>query len=309
MDKMSAMVTFVKVVETGSFSAAARLLNISQPAISKSVAQLESWLGVRLLVRTTRGLSPTEAGCAFFERAKNSIHEAEEAEMAARGSGASLSGRLRVSAPVTFARLNILPRVPAFMAQHPNLSLDLVLDDRRVDLVEEGIDVSIQLGELPDSSLVARKIAEGHYNVLATPDYFARHGEPMHPDDLANHETVIYAQRIGGDVWSFRREAEELPVTVKGRLRVSAAEGVRAAVLAGAGLAIVPGWMFGPELISGAVTSALHGWTLPPMNAWAVYPSLRLTSSKAKAFISFVERELARTLSAISRPNDPPDPD
>jgi len=291
---MSAMVTFVKVVETGSFSAAARQLSLSQPAISKSVAQLEGWLGVRLLTRTTRGLSPTEAGRAFFERAKNSIHEAEEAEIAARGAGASLSGRLRVSAPVTFARLHILPHVPAFMAQHPDLSLDLVLDDRKVDLVEEGIDASIQLGDLPDSTLVARKIAQGGHHVLATPDYFARHGEPLHPDDLADHDAVIYAQRIGGEVWPLRRGAEEVQVTLTGRLHVSAAEGVRAAVLAGAGLTIVPDWMFWPELAGGAVKAVLADWTLPPMSAWAVFPSQRLISSKARVFVSFVESELAR---------------
>ncbi len=289
MDKMSAMITFVKVIETGSFSAAARQLTLSQPAISKSVAQLESWLGVRLLVRTTRGLSPTEAGRAFCERAKNSIHEAEEAEMAARGAGASLSGALRVSAPVTFSRLHILPHVPAFLAKHPDLSLDLVLDDSKVELVEAGIDVSIQLGDLPDSSLVARKIAEGRHHVLATPDYFARHGEPQHPDELADHQAVIYAQRIGGEVWPFRRQAEEASVTLAGRLRVSAAEGVRAAVLAGAGLTIVPDWMFWPELMDGSVKTVLPGWTLPQVNAWAVYPSRRLISSKAKIFMSFVE--------------------
>lgn len=294
MDKMGAMVTFVKVIETGSFSAAARLLALSQPAVSKSIAQLEDRLGVRLLIRTTRGLSPTEAGRAFFERAKSSIHEADEAEIAARGAAAGLSGTLRVSAPVTFSRLNILPRISDFLARYPELSLDLVLEDNKVELVEEGIDVSVQLGQLPDSTLVARKIAEGRHHVVATPDYFARHGEPTHPADLAAHEAVVYAQRIGGEVWPFRRQAEEVPVTLSGRLRVSAAEGVRAAVLSGAGLTIVPDWMFWPELMDGTVKTVLPGWTLPGVNAWAVYPSRRLISSKAKAFISFVEEGLAR---------------
>ena len=290
---MGAMITFVRVVETGSFSAAARQLNLSQPAVSKSVAQLESWLDVRLLVRTTRGLSPTEAGWAFFERAKNSIHEADEAEIAARGSMASLSGRLRVNATVTFSRLHILPQVPAFLARHPGLTLDLVLGDNRIDLVEEGIDVSIQWGNLADSSLVARKIAQGRQSLLASRDYLDRHGEPRHPDDLANHEAVVYAQQIGGDAWTFRRQAEEVPVTLSGRLRVSAVEGVRSAVLAGAGLAILPEWLLLPELASGAVKAVMTDWTLPCMDAWAVYPSRRLVNSKAKAFISFVEEIFA----------------
>jgi DNA-binding transcriptional LysR family regulator len=161
MDRLGAMAQFIRVVETGSFSAAARILGQGQPAISKAVAQLEDRLGVRLLTRTTRALVLTDAGQIFYDHARTALDAAEEAEAAAKGAGAALSGRLRICAPVTFARLHIIPTLSAFMAAHPALELDLILDDRRIDLVEEGIDVAIRAGALSDSSMVATHIAKG----------------------------------------------------------------------------------------------------------------------------------------------------
>ena len=150
MDRLAAMEAFVRVVETGSFSAAARALNVGQPAVSKTIAQLEGRLGVRLLMRSTRGLSPTEAGQSFYDRARRAIEEADEAELVARGAGAGLTGRLRVCAAVTFARLHVVPRLPKFLAAHPGLTMDVVLDDRAVDLVEEGVDLGLRMGVLED---------------------------------------------------------------------------------------------------------------------------------------------------------------
>ncbi len=194
MDRYQAMATFVRVVETGSFSAAARQLNVGQPAVSKTIAQLENRLQVSLLVRSTHGLAPTEAGQRFFERARAAIAEADEAELAARGAGAGLSGRLRVSAATTFARLHVVPLLPRFLAAHPGLDIDVVLDDRVVDLVAEGVDLSLRMGDLPDSSAVARRISTGGRSVVATPAYLERAGEPRNPADLAGHEAVIYSQ-------------------------------------------------------------------------------------------------------------------
>ena len=298
MDRLAAMETFVRVVETGSFSAAARRLSVGQPAVSKTVGQLEQRLGVRLLMRSTRGLSPTEAGQSFYDRAKRAIEEADEAELAARGAGASLTGRLRVCAAVTFARLHIVPRLPKFLAAHPGLTMDVVLDDRVIDLVEAGVDVALRTGTLGDSSLFARKLASAPRRVLGTPDYFARSGVPATPAELTGHAAVIYAQEGGGDTWSFRQGTTEVSVSVSGRLRVSAAEGVRAAVLAGMGLAIASAWMFSPELASGAVRGVLTDWSLPPIDLWAVYPTGRMPSAKARAFAAFVEAELKQTYSA-----------
>lgn len=287
MDRLAAMQTFVKVVDTGSFSAAARQLHVGQPAVSKTVAQLEDLLGVRLLARSTRGLAVTQAGQRYYERARRSIEEADEAELAARGEGAGLSGRLRVSAATTFARLHIVPYLPVFMSKHPAVEIDLILDDRTIDLVEEGIDVSLRMGSLPDSSLTARRLASAPRLVLATPAYLARAGEPAVPADLAAHDAVVYTQGPSA-IWAFEYAAALTSVAVRGRLRVSSAEGLRAAVLADMGLAIASRWMFAPELSAGAVRRVLGAWALPPVDLWAVFPSGRLASSKARAFTDFV---------------------
>jgi DNA-binding transcriptional LysR family regulator len=290
MDRYQAMATFVRVIETGSFSAAARRLNVGQPAVSKTIAQLESRLQVRLLIRSTHGLTPTEAGQRFFERAKAAIQEADEAELAARGAGAGLAGCLRVSAATTFARLHIVPLLPCFLAEHPELEIDVILDDRVIDLVSEGIDVSLRMGTLPDSAAVARKLATGGRSVIATPAYLDRAGEPRNPADLAAHQAIVYSQT--GHAWSFTRDGAETSISVHGRVRVSAAEGLRAAVLADMGLAIASDWMFAPEIESGAVRRVLTGWSLPPIDLWAVFPTGRMASAKARLFASFVEAAL-----------------
>lgn len=194
MDRLAAMEAFVLVVDTGSFSAAARRLNVGQPAVAKIVAQLEERLGVKLLVRTTRGLTATEAGLNYYERARRSIEEADEAELAARGAGTSLTGRLRVAAAVTFTRIQLMPRLPEFLQQHPDLEIEVVLDDRNIDLVKEGVDVALRMGQLPDSSLAARRIASGAHVVVGTSAYFSHAGQPTTPGDLTAHEAVIYDQ-------------------------------------------------------------------------------------------------------------------
>jgi DNA-binding transcriptional LysR family regulator len=296
MDRLAAMEAFVLVVDTGSFSAAARRLNVGQPAVSKLVAQLEDRLGIKLLARTTRGLTATEAGLNYYERARRSIEEADEAELAARGAGSGLTGRLRVCAAVTFARIHLMPRIPEFLARHPDLEMEVVLDDRNVDLVQEGIDVALRMGRLADSTLTARRIVSGRQAVLGTSAYFARAGEPTAPADLSAHQAVIYAQRGGGAAWTFRRDGAELAVTLKGRLRVTAAEGVRAAVLAHAGIAIASEWMFAPEIADGTVKAVLRDWELPGIDLWAVYPAGRTATTKARTFTSFVQEVMQQTV-------------
>ncbi|WP_456023774.1 LysR substrate-binding domain-containing protein [Pseudomonas protegens] len=288
MDRLAAMETFVCVVETGSFSAAARRLNIGQPAVSKTIAHLEKRLSVSLLLRSTRGLTPTEAGLAFFERAKRALEEADEADNAARGTASGLSGNLRISAAVTFGRLHIVPQLGAFLDQHPQLNIDLMLDDRNINLVEEGIDVALRMGALTDSGLTARKIAECRRVVLGTPAYFAKHSEPTCPAELSKHQAVVY-NLGGGTTWEFVKGSEKQSVIISGRLRVSAAEGVREAVLADQGLTLASEWMFAPELASGAVKTVMHDWTLPDLDLWAVFPTGRMASAKARAFVEYVQ--------------------
>ena len=294
MDRLAAMQTFVKVIETGSFSAAARQLRLGQPAVSKTVAQLEERLGLPLLLRSSRRLSATEAGQIFYDHAKVTIAQAEEAELAARGAGAGLTGRLRVSAGVTFARLKIVPKLGSFLARHPKLEIELILDDRNVDLVGEGIDVALRLGVLTDSALAARKIAVVGRRVVGTPAYFARAGVPEMPADLSTHEAVIYSQRGGGSAWTFAKDGAEQSVVLSGRIRSTAVEALREAVLADLGLAVASDAMLGAELDSGAVQEVLADWRRPSIDVWAVFPTGRRASAKARAFASFVEQELAR---------------
>jgi DNA-binding transcriptional LysR family regulator len=282
MDRLREMEMFVRVIESGSFSAAARDLNMGQPAVSKTIASLEDRLGVRLLTRSTRKLSATEAGTAFYERAIRAIGEANEAEAAAQGAGAGLEGRLRISVPVTFSRLHLVPKLGSFLDAHPRVQLELVMDDRMVDLVAENIDVGLRMGVLSDSALKARKIGLAERLVVASPPYLARRGVPRTPADLLEHDGIIYGQSSGGQEWLFRRGTSETSVYLRTRLKLSAAEGVREAVLAGQGFAIASRWMFAPELKSGEVVSILDEWTLPAMDLWVIYPSGRFTSAKAR---------------------------
>lgn len=294
MDRLAAMETFVRVIDTGSFSAAARQLHVGQPAVSKLIAQLEDRLGVRLVLRSTRSLAPTEAGQNFYERAKRAIEEADEADLAARGAGSALTGRLRVGLPVAFGRVAVIPHLPEFLARHPALEMDLVMEDRSTDLVEEGIDVALRLGTLPDSGLTARRIGGCRRLVLGTPGYFARYGEPGTPEALLAHQTIQMMQPSIGPTATFRRGDEAVTVPVRGRLRVTAGEGIRAGVLAGLGLTIGSEWMFWDEMDRGEVRAALRDWTLPELEAWAIFPTGRRASAKAREFADFTQGVMER---------------
>jgi DNA-binding transcriptional LysR family regulator len=293
MDRLAAIEIFIRVVDTGSFSAAARHYDVGQPAVSKAISQLEEWLGVKLLLRTTRALTPTEAGTSFYQRARRAVEEADEAVLAARGTASGLAGKLRVSAAVCFARLHIVPRLPVFLEQHPNLELELVLDDRNIDLVEEGIDLALRMGVLADSNMTARRLAEARRRVVGTPEYFERHGMPAEPADLLGHRAVIYTRDGGGEEWKFRKETAEVSVKMQGQVKITATEGVRAAVIADMGLVIASEWAFTPELKSGTVVSVMDDWMLPTISLSAVYLTGRLASTKARQFATFVETCLA----------------
>ena len=292
MDRLTAMDAFVRVVDAGSFSGAAKQLRMGQSAVSKAIVQLEERLNVRLLLRTTRGLMPTEAGRNFYERAKRCIEEADEAELAARGAAATLSGCLRIQATVTFARLHVIPCLPAFLAQHPALDVDLVIDDRNINLVEFGIDIGLRVGQLRNSTLTARKIAQCQRLVIGTPSYFNAAGVPRMPADLMRHQVITYEEPLGGAAWTFRQGATEAPVSVGGRVHLNTTLGVRGCVLADLGLAIASEWMFAPELREKTVKAVLADWSLPPVEAWAIFPTGRQASAKARAFASFIERQM-----------------
>jgi DNA-binding transcriptional LysR family regulator len=295
MDRLSAMETFVRVVDAGSLSAAARQLKVGQSAVSKTIAQLEDWLGVRLLLRSTRSLEPTAAGQRFYDRAVRTIQEANDAESEARGTAAGLAGKLRVSASVCFARLHVLPKLPVFLAAHPDLELEIVLDDRVIDLVKEGIDVALRTGPVAET-LTARKIARSRRRVMASAAYFDANGIPKNPKELANHR-VIGRPKDSAPV-SFRLGADEVSVTLRSPLRVSSTEGMRESVLANLGIAVVSEWLFTPELAERSVLSALDDWTLPPTELSAVYSSGRRATAKARAFVAYVEASMKAEVEA-----------
>ena len=292
MDRLAAMDAFIRVVDAGSFSGAAEQLRMGQSAVSKAIAQLEERIHVRLLLRSTHGLTPTEAGRIFYERAKRSVEEAEEAEFGARGAVTTLSGRLRIHATVAFGRLCVLPRLPGFLAQHPALDVDIILDDRKIDLVETGIDIGLRAGQLSNSTLTARKIAQCQRRVIGTPSYFNTAGVPQSPADLMAHQVIIYEHPLGGPTWSFRQGAAEVSVRLGGRVRLNSAVGVRGCVLADLGLAVASEWMFAPELEAKTVKPVLTDWLLPPVEAWAIFPAGRQTSAKARTFASFIESQM-----------------
>ncbi len=297
MDRLAAMETFVRVVETRSFSAAARDLRVGQPAVSKSIAQLEERFGVRLVTRSTRGLTMTEAGQNFYERARKIVDDAHDATAALSDEGNGVCGRLRVSAGVTISRLHIVPRLPLFLEQHPRLSIDLLLSDRPGDLIREGVDVCLRTGMLNDSSVIARKIATCRRLVIGTPAFFERSGVPLTPTDLNRLAAVIHTmeQAGGGDAYTFRQGELEADVKLSGPLRVSAAEAVRAAVLSGLGYAVASEWMFAPELAAGTVRAVLTDWRLPLLDCWALFPAGRMMTARARAFTNFVQAELGKT--------------
>lgn len=289
MDMLRAMTVFSRVVETGSFSAVARDLGLGQPAISKTVEALEQHLGVRLLLRSTRRLTITEAGQAFYENAAQVVALAEEAESAARGA-AGLFGRLRISVPVTFGRLHLVPKLHLFMDQHPNLQIELLMDDRYVDLIAEKIDLSLRTGRLSDSNLTARKLATAQRYVVASPGYLARKGKPATPAELLEHDVIVYGQGSNVREWQFKQGTTQTSVHVQSRLQVNAAEGLREAVLSGMGLAIASNWMVGAELEKGNLVKVLDDWSMPPLDLWAVHASGRMVSLKVRAFLHWFER-------------------
>jgi len=293
VDRLASMEVFVRVVDEGSFSGAAARLGIGQPAVSKTVAQLEERLGIRLLVRSTRSLSLTDAGQSFYDNAKRAIDGVNHAEQVARGD-AGLSGMLRVSAAICFTRLHMMPRLPEFLAQHPEIEISVSVNDRFVNLAEEGVDLALRTGTFRDGSLNERKIGQAQIRVMATRAYWQTHAKPKTLDDLLAHECVIL-DRDGKliDEWLFRKGALATTMKMRGRLKVSSPEGLREAVLSSAGIVIVSEWLFTPELTSGAVETVLEDWALPKQDLWAVFPPGGLASAKARELVAFVERCMA----------------
>lgn len=285
MDLIDPIRTFLRVAEAGSFSAVAAERGTTQPTVSRQVAALEAHLGARLLARTTRALSLTDEGRSFAERARRVLEALEEAESAVGRRQARLGGTLRLSCPVVFGRRHVVPRLPGFMALHPELSIDLVMSDGFTDLVEEGIDLAIRVGEVTDPGLVARRIGATRRVTVAAPAYLAARGRPAVPQDLQGHDCIVYSRLATGNRWQFAGAAPEvrIEVEVRGRLQVNSSEGVREAVIAGLGIGVLPIWAIDADLAEGRLVPLLEAFEPRRLPMHAVYPSRRYVPARVRA--------------------------
>ena len=301
MDRLTAMRVFVRVAEAGSFSAVARSLGTTQSAVSKQVAALEKRLGLKLLSRTTRALSLTDEGRAYFEATGRLVREIEEAELALQARQGEVLGTLRIGASVGFGRQVLFEQVRAFMAIHPSLRVDLQLNDGFVDVVGEGLDLVIRIGELADSGLLAQRVGTTTRVVLASRSLVERlqHEQrlPQAPADLARHECILYTGLSTRNQWVFDASArgQATAVAVQGRLSSNSSEVVREAVLAGMGIGFVPSWLFAAEQASGEVQCLLPCYVPRPLPIHALYPASRRHSAKVAAFVAHVRDALARS--------------
>lgn len=291
IDRFQQLALFVRVTETGSFSRAGRELGLPQPTVSRVIGALEARLGVKLLLRTTRKVQPTEAGAALLQRARALIADWEEAENAARGTD-SFTGVLRVATPVTFGAREIAPRLGPFFEAHPALKVELIMADRRVDLLEEGVDLAIRLGPLDDSSFVSRRFASAPRYLVASPAYLARRGEPRSPAELRAHD--IISGQAPGTAWRLRHaDGGETSIKLEARLIATSTEGVLAAATAGLGIAATSLFACRAELARGELVRVLDRHGLPPIDVHAVFPSGRKPPAKARAFVEHLAAGLA----------------
>ena len=292
MDRFAALEAFVKVVETQSFSEAARRLRSSKSAVSRNVGALEAELGARLFNRTTRSLKLTEAGRAYFERVSRILADLDDADRALGQLQASPRGRLAVSAPMSFGFLHLAPALPIFLARFPEVDVDLSLNDRFVDVVDEGFDVALRIGALPDSSLMARRIAPIRRTLCASPDYFGRRGTPQIPEDLKGHECLRNSNVARTQEWRFvDPDGKPSLVAVSSRVSANNGDALRIMALAGVGVANLPTFIVGEDLRAGALVSALDRFVPQDIAMSAVYPHARHLSPKVRAFVDFlVER-------------------
>ena len=288
-NQLDSMALFARVIEAGSFSAAARETGQSKSAVSKRIARLENRLGVRLLNRTTRRLSLTEPGRTFYDGCRRMVSEAEAAEHEVLYLSGAPRGTLRVNAPMSFGALHVAPTLAEFMRRYPELLVDLVLDDREVDLVEEGFDVGVRIKVLPDSSLVARRLAPSRRVVCAAPAYLQAHGTPEAPEDLLRHSCLIYSYQAAGRLWRFRGPPGERQLRVSGRLTANNGEALLAAALAGMGLIFMPTFIAGEDLRAGRLRWVMREWSdAEDVSIHAIYPASRNLSPKVRVFVDFL---------------------
>jgi len=291
MDLLAAFQVFVRVSESGSFSAVAREMGLSQPAISRQIAALEDHFGERLLHRTTRNLTLTDDGKDLLVHASRVLESLQEAETAVGRRRGTVAGMVRLSVPVIFGRLYLTPRVGRLLEAHPALELDVLFNDALADLVAEGIDLAVRAGTIADSSLITRRLGYVARYVLASADYLKRRGKPETPEDLMKHDCLIFSQGATPTHWPFTGKDGVFTVPVGGRFRSNNGEGVREAVISGYGIGLLPAWYFRDEIANGSVQILLREWEVPGAPVHLVYPSRRHLSPRVRVVMDFLIKE------------------
>ncbi|NWB87859.1 LysR family transcriptional regulator [Pseudomonas gingeri] len=292
VDKLNAMAIFVRVVERGSFSAVARELRTSQPTISKILKALEVELGGKLIARSTRQLSLTDEGQRYYAQCRQILAAVDNAEHSFQSGREQVAGSLRIGSSVSFGRLQIASRLPDFLARYPQLEIDLQLSDQNQDLVEEGLDVSLRIGELNDSNLIARRIGDTRRITVASAAYLARRGEPQTPEQLSEHNCLQFNLLSSQNLWYYEKDGQRYSVRIKGNAQSNNSEAIREMVLGGLGIALSPVWLFAEDLQAGRVMAILPDYQTQSLPIHAVFPANRRQSARVKAFVDYMSEAL-----------------
>jgi DNA-binding transcriptional LysR family regulator len=296
MTSFQAIKLFVRVVDKGSFSKAAVDLGIGQPSATKLIAQLEKQLGSRLLHRSTHGVSPTEVGLVYYNKCKLITHHVEEAESLAALMQSQVQGSFRISTTMDFGRRVLAPLVLRFLQINPRVQIELLFDDHLVNMVEQGIDVAIRMGKLVDSTLGARYLGRNPWSVVASPDYLARRGLPLTPEDLVSHDALIISTVQNDSRWHFLdAKGRALVVHLKGPMRSNNKSALMTAACAGLGIAALPTYVVNESVESGVLVTLLPDWALPRQEIHAVYPSPTMVPTKVSGFVEWLHAQLSET--------------
>lgn len=294
MDKLNAMAIFVRVIERGSFSAVARELQTTQPTISKILRALETELGGKLIARSTRQLSLTDEGQRYYRHCREILAAVDAAEHSFQTGKETIAGPLRVGSSVSFGRLQIAARLSDFLLQYPDVQVDLQLNDHLQDMVSEGLDVTLRIGELPDSGLIARRIGTTHRVTLASPAYLGRHPAPKSPQDLSQHNCLLFNLLSSQNQWVYEKNGARHSVRIAGNAQSNNSEAVREMVLTGLGIALSPLWLFYDDLKAGRVVALLQDYTAQSLPIHAVAAPNRRQSARVKAFVDYMADALAQ---------------
>lgn len=290
MDRIECMKSFVRTVETGSFSAVARSMETTQPTISKQIAALEEYLDVQLLVRSTRSVRLTDEGERFYEHCRQVLEAVAEAE-ASVGKRINPSGLLRVNCPVSFGHFMIMPLMKNFFTRYPEIKIDLTMSDQFIDLVEAGVDIGIRIGNFQDTALISQRIGTNRRITVGANSYFECYGEPHKPEDLINHNCIVYTPLKTGNEWHFQSQEGTIKVKVNGNFQANNSTAIREAVLSGIGIAVSPSWLFGDTIREGILKVILQNYQPISLPIHAVYRRSRFTPAKVKCFVDFLKAE------------------